>query len=600
MYGFFNKLLWIDLSNETYRYEHISDTVYRTYLGGKGLGAYLLYHYNPIGVDPFAPENLFIITVGPATGTRTWSQSRFGAFFKSPATGGYGESYCGGTLAPKIKGCGVDAVILSGRAKRLSFLIVTDSSVTFSDASSLAGKETYETEEALLSLSPPGAGGMVIGPAGENRVVCACIKSDKYRSLGRGGLGAVLGSKDVKGISFSGSLKPEVADDALLLELNRLIALKGKDSPVTRNYVQYGTPMQVATTNQMHCFPSYYWKGGYLEHWKNLSADYMRENFEISHHPCPNCFLKCTRRSTVRKGRHRGLSIDGPEYETIYALGGLNSLSSLEEVVWLNDLCDRLGLDTMSAGNLSAFTIEAHREGKVNFSIDYDQPDQIAELFRQIAFRKGVGEILGRGIRYAAEEWGLEDLAVHVKGLEPAGFEPRVLKGMGLGYAVSARGACHLRATFYKAELSGQIDPAQIMGKAKLFIDYEDRATLFDSLILCRFFRDFFLWEELSMLIRSITGMDLSKDELELLAHRITQLTRDYNHREGLGPETDTLPPRFLEKPTQEGATLTEEELRTLLEEYNAIHEEREKRQPAQYRLPSPSRKPFAGQAKPG
>ncbi|MFQ3620388.1 MAG: aldehyde ferredoxin oxidoreductase family protein [Spirochaetales bacterium] len=578
MDGFFNKLLWIDLTKKEYRYEDIPDEVFLNYLGGKGLGAYLLFHHNPPGVSPFSPDNLFIITVGPATGTRVWSQSRFAVFSKSPATGGYGESYCGGTLAPQIKGCGIDAVVLSGRADTLTFLVITEAGVTFVDASKWAGKETYETEEALLSLSKDQAGAMVIGPAGEHLAACACIKSDKYRSLGRGGLGAVLGSKNIKGISFAGSRKAKLADESLLLELNRRIAQKGKESPVTQNYVNLGTPMQVAATNNQRCFPTYYWKGGYFELWQNLSADYMRKNFQIAHHACPNCFLKCTRRSTLTKGRHAGLSIDGPEFETIYALGGLNGLDSLEEVVWLNDLCDRLGLDTMSAGNLASFTTEAYKAGKVDFPMDYNQPDRMAELFRLIAFRQGVGEVLAQGIRHAAKTWGLEDLAVHVKGLEPAGFEPRVLKGMGLAYAVSARGACHLRATFYKAELSGQIPPDQIEGKARLFIDYEDRAALVDSLILCRFFRDFYMWDELRMLIRGTTGRDLPKEELELLAHRITQLTRSYNHREGLGPETDTLPRRFFREPTREGATLTEEEFRTLLSDYNAIHEEREKR----------------------
>jgi len=577
MKGFFNKVLHIDLTHKSYTYESIPDAVLEKYLGGKGLGTYLLYHRNPVGVDPFSPENLFIIDVGPATGTRIWSQSRFGVVSKSPATGGYGESYCGGTLAPQIKGCGVDAVLLSGKADRLTFLIVTEQGVSFQDASPMAGKESYETEDYLLSLSPAGAKAMVIGPAGENRVVCACIKHDKYRSLGRGGLGAVLGSKNVKGISFHGTKKAEVADEGLLLELNRIVAQKGNQSPVTKNYQNYGTPMQVAATNAAKCFPTRYWKAGHFEKWENLSADYMRSHFEITHHPCPNCFLKCTRTSRLKTGRHAGLTIDGPEFETIYALGGLNALESLEEVVWLNDLCDRLGLDTMTAGNLSAFTIEAFKAGKTDFQIDYNQPDRMAELFRLIAQREGVGEILAQGIRYAARAWGLEDIAIHVKGLEPAGFDPRVLKGMGLAYAVSVRGACHLRATFYKAELSGQIDPSQIEGKAKLFIDYEDRAALFDSMILCRFFRDFFLWDELSMLIKGTTGMDLDKEQLERIANRIIQLARSYNTREGLGPETDTLPQRFFREPTKEGAALREEELQYMLKEYNTIRRSREK-----------------------
>ena len=281
--------------------------------------------------------------------------------------------------------------------------------------------------------------------------------------------------------------------------------------------------------------------------------------------------MQCTKWARVKAGRHKGLELDGPEFETIYAIGGLNAVEGLEEVAWLNVVCDRLGLDTMSAGNISAFAIEAYRRGKTDFQIDYNQPDKIAELFELIAHSKGIGAIFGKGIKQAAKELGLEDIAIHVKGMEPAGFDPRVLKGMGLSYAVAARGACHLRGTFYKAELSGQMDKNQIAGKAELMIDYEDRAAIFDCLILCRFFRDLILWEELADIIEATTGLKLSKNDLEVLANNITQQSRQYNKREGLDSSTDTLPKRFLAEPTAEGAALTEKELEIMIKEYNEI-----------------------------
>ena len=237
---------------------------------------------------------------------------------------------------------------------------------------------------------------------------------------------------------------------------------------MTENYSKLGTPMQVKATNMQKCFPTQYWQSGTFEKWQNISADYMQANFEVKAQGCPTCFLRCTKLSKVKHGRHAGLELEGPEYETIYALGGLNCIDSLEEIAWLNDLCDRLGIDTMTAGNLAAFTVEARKRGKVDFDIDYNQPDRVAELFRLIAHRQGVGDLLAKGIKEAARTLGLEDLAVHVKGLEPAGFDPRVLKGMGLSYATSARGACHLRGTFYKAELSGQMPKEQIEGKARI------------------------------------------------------------------------------------------------------------------------------------
>jgi aldehyde:ferredoxin oxidoreductase len=575
MKGFFNKLMRIDLTERSYRYENIDDSLLRRTLGGKGLGVHLLLEENPVGVDPFSPENRFILVTGPITGTKVWSQSRYAAFSKSPATGGYGESYCGGSLAPKIKGCGIDAVIISGSASSPLFLTMDENGVLFHDATPIWGAETYDAEEYILGRSEQGAGAMVIGPAGENLAVQACIKSDRWRSLGRGGFGAVLGSKKIKGISFSGKLQADTADKDLLSEVIKRIARTHKDSPVTAKYQKFGTISQVAVTNAANCFPTRYWESGHFEKWESLSADYMHEHFEVSKHGCPSCFLQCTKQGVVKSGRHAGLKVEGPEFETVYAIGGLNCIENLEEVAWLNDICDRLGLDTMSAGNLAALAVVAWKKGRIDFEIDYNQPDRVAEFFRLLAAAEGAGAIFARGIRAAARELDLEDIAVHVKGLEPAGFDPRVLKGMGLSYATAARGACHLRGTFYKAELTGEVDPETIRGKAVYHIDYEDRAALFDSLILCRFFRDFYLWDEIADLIRGSTGLEFSKRELEVLANRITQQTREYNRREGLGPELDTLPRRFFRETTEEGAVLAEDDLNMMIDEYNQIRKER-------------------------
>jgi aldehyde:ferredoxin oxidoreductase len=577
MNGYFGKLLRIDLSKHNFTYEDIPDAVLATSLGGKGLGTHLLLQENPTGVAPFSPESRFIITTGPATGTRLWSQSRFGVFAKSPATGGYGESYCGGAMAPRIKGCGVDAVILQGRCDKLTALVVSEAGVEFIDASEIKGRDSFETEDFVLRRSADGAVAMSIGPAGENGVAFACVKSERWRSLGRGGMGAVLGSKNVKALSFSGRQKAAIADDDMLKAITREIGQAARGNPSTRIYQHFGTPAQVRTTNTFNCFPSRYWQSGQLENWENLTADYMQANFEVKACGCPTCMLRCTKHSKVLHGRHAGLELEGPEFETIYALGGLNAIDSLEEVAWLNVLCDRLGLDTMSAGNISAFAIEAYKHGRIDFPIDYGQPDRVAELFKMIAEAEGVGAVFAKGIKSAARELDLEDIAIHVKGLEPAGFDPRVLRGMGLSYATSARGACHLRGTFYKAELSGQIDPKQIEGKAELHIDYEDRAALFDCLVLCRFYRDLIGWDELVAIYEALTGIKRDQQQLQLLANHITQETRRYNHREGLLASADTLPRRFLREKTSEGYALSEAELKTMIDDYNAIREQREK-----------------------
>jgi aldehyde:ferredoxin oxidoreductase len=494
---------------------------------------------------------------------------------KSPATGGFAESYCGDSLATKIKGCGVDAIIIKGKSDLLTYLKIDETGVSFEDATLLKGMETYGAGDYIAEQSSPKAGVMVIGPAGENRVRFACIKSDRWRSVGRCGFGAIFGSKNLKGISFSGKKKAEIANPDLLSTVNKTVAQKGKESPVTSLYKQMGTPMMVSTMNSNNAFPTEYWKSGYFEEYEKINADYMLENCEVTAHACPSCFLRCAKQTRVLKGRHKDLVIEGPEYENLYALGGLIKTDSFEEVLNLNDVCDRLGLDTLSAGNMAAFAIEAFKRDKSDFEIDYNQPDKVVELFHLISYNKGFGRVLAKGIKKAAKELDLEEIAIHVKGLEPAGYDPRALKGMALSYATSARGACHLRGTFYKAEISGQIPKEQIKGKAELHIDYEDRSAIFDCLILCRFFRDFDLWEELGQIIEAVTGMAMSKTELEIFANTITQKTRGYNAREGIGPEADTLPERFFKEATHEGETLNEEDFAVMLEEYNQIRRQR-------------------------
>jgi aldehyde:ferredoxin oxidoreductase len=262
------------------------------------------------------------------------------------------------------------------------------------------------------------------------------------------------------------------------------------------------------------------------------------------------------------------LKLEGPEYETIYAFGGLCMIDQIEEIVYLNDLCDRLGMDTMTSGNLAAFAIEANRRGKIALAIDYNQPDQIAALLKKIVLRQDVGGLLAEGIRPASEELGLEDIAVHVKGLEPSGYDPRALKGMGLAYAVADRGACHLRTIFYKPELSGLIDPDQIEDKAAMFIDFEDRCTLFDTLILCRFYRDLYPWEAVGNIFDLTTGKNMDKAELRQLASRVTDSARQFNLQEGLRQSDDWLPKRLLKETLPDGRQLASTDLRQLVDDY--------------------------------
>jgi aldehyde:ferredoxin oxidoreductase len=278
--------------------------------------------------------------------------------------------------------------------------------------------------------------------------------------------------------------------------------------------------------------------------------------------------MACGRMTEVRDGRHKGLRIEGPEFETIYAFGGLCEIPDINEIVYLNDVCDRLGLDTISAGNLAGFTIEASRRGRIAEKYDYGDVDGIAALLNDIAYRKGIGAVLAEGIRYAARQWEMADVAIHVKGLEPSAYDPRVFKGMGLAYATSDRGACHLRSTVFKAELAGQIAPDEVEGKAAIALDYEDRLTLHDALITCRFYRDIYVWDGLAKIIHGTMGMKLDHDGLQKIAANIRNLSQRFNLREGLSKKDDTLPKRFFSEPISGGKVITREELETMLQDY--------------------------------
>jgi len=442
--------------------------------------------------------------------------------------------------------------------------------VTFHNAASLWGKDTYSTEKAVLEkVNVPGAQAAVIGPAGENLVRFACIENNRWRSAGRTGMGAVMGSKKLKAVVFHGSSGVDIADPDLLKAVVKKIREAGKNNPGVENYRTYGTTVMVKIMNGARAFPNRYWNRAVDPNWENLCGDAMLEQFNVKASACPNCFMACGKRITVPTGDYAGLEIEGPEYETIYSFGGLCSINRLDRIAYLNDMCDRLGLDTITTGNLIGLVMEGVERGLIDAPVKYGDMDATVELVNQIAERRDLGKVLSLGIKEAARQLNLEDLAIHVKGMEPPGYDPRVLKGMGLAYATSARGACHLRATFYKPELSGMIDPATTEGKAELFIDFENRLTIFNTQILCVFFRDLIGWEDLVQLNKAVTGMDLTKEDLWKIANRIIDTTREFNLQQGLTREDDFLPARLLTEKVNEGEnSLSPAELNKMIDDY--------------------------------
>ena len=570
MLGFYSKALHIDLSSRQSYVEALDDKILRAGLGGKGLGSQLLLREAPPGIDPLSPANPLIIACGPLTATAMPGASRYGVYSKSPLTRGYAESYSGGSVAPVIKATGYDAIVIYGASEIPVSLHISDKGVNFLSAGHLWGKDTYETEASLLAEVGEGkAQAIVIGPAGENLVRFACIENNKWRSAGRAGLGAVMGSKRLKGIVFSGEAECPIADAVLLKETANRIIREGNASSSVLAYRQQGTPMMVKTNNETGSFPTRYWSEGTLEGWEKISAQQMRETMDVKPRACQRCFYACGKLTTVKVGRHAGLTIEGPEYETIYAFGGLCAIADLAEIAYLNDLCDRVGMDTISTGNLVAFAMEATRRGVLNGPY-YGDADGAAELVERIGRKQGIGALLAEGIVRASRELGLEDIAIHVKGMEPAGYDPRVLKGMALAYATASRGACHLRSTFYKFEFSGVSDPDIIEGKAAMFVEVEDRLAIMDTLIMCRFYRDLLQWPELQTLIEAATGLRLSVEEMRRMANHIVTLTRAFNYREGFTRADDNLPARFHDEPI-DGKIISRPELEKMLSEYYAL-----------------------------
>ena len=578
MDGFYGRILKVNLSEEKYSVEFVQGRILEKYLGGKGLASYLLYELNLPGVEPLDPSNSLIFATGPVTGSAVWGSCRYGVFTKSPQTGFYSESYAGGKVPEAIDSTGFDAIVIQGQSAVPAVLGIHPEGVDFHKAGDIWGMDTFQAEDAVLERfgksgeSFKRRGAVVIGQAGENLVRFAVIENDYWRSAGRTGVGAVMGSKRLKAVVFQGDRKRSLYDADAVRAFSKKISQEGKDNPGAKAYKSMGTTMMVKIVNDAGAFPTRYWSEGKCEHWEKINADALHEQCQVTPRACLKCFLACGRLTTVQQGRHAGLKLEGPEYETIYAFGGLCLIDSIEEIVYLNDICDRLGMDTITAGNLCAFTIEAARRGKIDYTVDYGDADAIAELLGKIARREDIGNVLAQGIKFAAGEWDLEDIAVHVKGLEPPGYDPRVLKGMGLGYATSDRGACHLRATFYKAELSGMIDPDVIEGKAELFLDFEDRLTLFDALILCRFYRDLYVWEQLKEIIHSVTGLDGDQRALQEKARAISDIVRRFNLREGMKSEDERLPKSLHRKLGKTGDVITEQELDHMLKDYYSLH----------------------------
>ena len=567
-------LLRIDLTTRTSTEETVPPELVKELIGVKGIGTHYLCEEVGPEIDPLSPQAKLIFVVGPMAGTSMLGSNRYALYFASPLTNAYCECYSGGYLALQFAKTGYKVVIVEGKADGRVYLEVSEQGVSFHSAEDLWGLDAFEGEDKILERTAhKKAQACVIGQAGENLVRFACVNNNYWHQLGRGGPGAVFGSKNLKGIVWHGDKKVEVARPDDYKAVVRDLVERTKDDPGVAAYARGGTLNMVRIQNGKNAFPTRYWRKGTIEGFEAISVETMLEKHGTRNEGCPPCVMKCVKHNFVFEGRHKGLECEGPEYETAYVFGGLCEILDFAELMWLNDICDRLGVDTMSAGNLCALAIEASQRGLIDDKMDFGDPDCVAAFLRKMCLREGIGDIWAEGILRVEKEYGLEGVAVHVKGMEPAGYDPRAQKGMGLGFATATRGACHLRATMYKPELTGVIDPHEIVGKAAIYCDWEDRLTIMDCLVYCRFYRDLVQWPYITAVVNAAVGTDYTEDDLHRIANRITTMTHDFNAGRGIGRETERLPQWVSDKPMEDETawTFPQSEMEYMLADYYRI-----------------------------
>lgn len=572
MEGFFRRLLRINLSSQSWTWETIPGILIEDYLGGKGIGTLFLTQETPPGIDSSHPKNPIIFSNGCFVDLPIYGSSRYGVFTKSAQTRGYLECYGGGRTAILLSRTGNDAIIIKGKSTGPVFLEISHEGVSFRDGSSIWGLPTDQSVKRMLeAVGEPQASALAIGPAGEVGVKFAMVINEGGHSFGRGGLGAVWGSKKLKGIVFHGTERRRPVDPSKLKAFYKKMEDEGRGQELTRMFRTYGSPMMVGIMNTMKAFPTRYWEEGTVQGWEHLTAEHLRKTCQVRSISCPHCFLACGKRTKVKKGPYKGLTIPGLNYQTVAAFGGLCLISSLEEIFNLNDLCNRLGLDTVSAGNVIAFVMKASQNGRLDLTLPFGDTKGTEEMLQRIAYRDGLGGVLAEGVREASHILGLEDLAIHVKGLEPPGFDPRALKGMGLAYATSQRGAAHLQSLFYLDEIKGKYKKEDIRERVRALVEVEDMVTLFDMLLLCKFYRNYLGWNDIIYLIEAVTGRCFLEAELRERASKILSLSMAFNRREGIPVEEDTLPGKFFKKAGRDGISLSPEELNTMVAEYHRL-----------------------------
>jgi aldehyde:ferredoxin oxidoreductase len=545
-------ILDVDLSRCENKNIDVSDLI-PDYIGGKGLASKLLYDNLKTGIDPLCKENIIIFMTGPLSGTMAPQSGRMSAVTKSPLTGGICDSHCGGYFAYELRKAGFGGIIIRGRADAPVYLEIDDGDAVLQDAGDLWGLDTRETEKVIKGSGR--ARVLSIGPAGENQVRFASIIHDGHRAFGRGGLGAVMGSKNLKAMAVRGTGKVPVHDRETLKEVSkrchRLLAKHPTTGKVLR---RYGTPNVLNIVNSLGRLPSRYFQSTTFDGAESVSGEVM-EKYIVGQYGCYSCPVKCGKTVEIE-----GVKTHSLEYETIFAFGPLCGNNDLRTIAKANELCNALGMDTISCGSAVAYCMELAEKGLVDWKVGWGDKKGILEMVNLICRREGIGDLLSQGVRRTGEQLG-DDGAVHVKGMELPGYDPRGTYGLGLAYTTSNRGACHLRGPIYIEEiLTKGLPPKETGGKAAYLKRLQDLHAAIDSLELCKFTARALAEREYGELLAAATGIPFTGDDVLKAGERIFNLEHEFNLREGFDRRDDRLPERLQD----EGNT-------GLLEEYYAL-----------------------------
>jgi aldehyde:ferredoxin oxidoreductase len=583
--GYLGRILRVNLSTRKHHVEQLKENEVLKLLGARGLAA--KYYYDEIGpqVRPFDPANKVILMTGPLTGVKLPSTTKIGLSTKSPETGGYLCANSGGDFGPQLKFCGFDGLVIEGKADDWTYLLIRDDAdtegvrVTFGDARPWQGLTTDKTLEVLKeAMGDKRAGALSIGPAAERLVRFSYINVDT-RAIGRGGSGAVLGSKRLKGIAVLGSGSIPVADPGRVKEIRRAAIEELRKTRA--NHTKYGTPQYIEIINELGCMPTRNFQTTYFEGADKIDAHIMRDEYWAKNFGCYQCPVACGKVCEVKDGPFAGARAR-TEFETIGMLGPNCGVDDFGAIVAANQLCDEIGIDTISAGNGIALAMELYERGLITgedtdgIEARFGNAQTLVDLVRLIGERRGIGDLLAEGMAHVARErpeWNRYILAV--KGLPFAAYDPRGFHGNGLTYGTSSRGACHnVGGWTIRAELqSGEYDRFALKGKGVLVQTIQDNRAYVDSLGLCTVVRGSMNFRDKPKgdVLKAVTGYDFTPELMEIGA-RIYNLERMILNREGIRRKDDLLPERITKEtvpsgPTQ-GRILTEEMYDVMLDEY--------------------------------